>query len=129
MLNLFFVSLSTSFIVIFINQLLFYLNFTRYTFSLMKIVENSFINYFILFASLSLLLFLFAIILFKMNIKIRKSSYLFILSVAIFLIINLFLRIYNKINLDLQSILSLLFIVILSTYQYFYSIFYINSVK
>ena len=129
MLNLFFVSFSTSFIVIFINQLLFYLNFTRYTFSLMKIVENSFINYFILFASLSLLLFLFAIILFKMKIKIRKSSYLFILSVAIFLIINLFLRIYNKINLDLQSILSLLFIVILSTYQYFYSIFYINSVK
>lgn len=129
MLNLFFVSFSTSFIVIFINQLLFYLNFTRYTFSLMKIVENSFINYFILFASLSLLLFLFAIILFKMKIKISKSSYLFILSVAIFLIINLFLRIYNKINLDLQSILSLLFIVILSTYQYFYSIFYINSVK
>lgn len=129
MLNLFFVSLSTSFIVIFINQLLFYLNFTRYTFSLMKIVENSFINYFILFASLSLLLFLFAIILCKMKIKISKSSYLFILSVAIFLIINLFLRIYNKINLDLQSILSLLFIVILSTYQYFYSIFYINSVK
>ena len=129
MLNLFFVSLSTSFIVIFINQLLFYLNFTRYTFSLMKIVENSFINYFILFASLSLLLFLFAIILCKMKIKISKSSYLFILSVAIFFIINLFLRIYNKINLDLQSILSLLFIVILSTYQYFYSIFYINSVK
>lgn len=129
MLNLFFVSFSTSFIVIFINQLLFYLNFTRYTFSLMKIVENSFINYFILFASLSLLLFLFAIILCKMKIKISKSSYLFILSVAIFLIINLFLRIYNKINLDLQSILSLLFIVILSTYQYFYSIFYINSVK
>ena len=129
MINLFFVSLSTSFIVIFINQLLFYLNFTRYTFSLMKIVENSFINYFILFASLSLLLFLFAIILCKMKIKISKSSYLFILSVAIFLIINLFLRIYNKINLDLQSILSLLFIVILSTYQYFYSIFYINSVK
>ena len=129
MLNLFFISFSTSFIVIFINQLLFYLNFTRYTFSLMKIVENSFINYFILFASLSLLLFLFAIILFKMKIKISKSSYLFILSVAIFLIINLFLRIYNKINLDLQSILSLLFIVILSTYQYFYSIFYINSVK
>ena len=129
MLNLFFVSLSTSFIVILINQLLFYLNFTRYTFSLMKIVENSFINYFILFASLSLLLFLFAIILFKMKIKISKSSYLFILSVAIFLIINLILRIYNKINLDLQSTLSLLFIVILSTYQYFYSIFYINSVK
>ena len=129
MLNLFFVSFSTSFIVIFINQLLFYLNFTRYTFSLMKIVENSFINYFILFASLSLLLFLFAIILCKMKIKISKSSYWFILSVAIFLIINLFLRIYNKINLDLQSILSLLFIVILSTYQYFYSIFYINSVK
>ena len=129
MLNLFFVSFSTSFIVIFINQLLFYLNFTRYTFSLMKIVENSFINYFILFASLSLFLFLFEIILFKMKIKISKSSYLFILSVAIFLIINLFLRIYNKINLDLQSILSLLFIVILSTYQYFYSIFYINSVK
>ena len=129
MLNLFFISFSPSFIVIFINQLLFYLNFTRYTFSLMKIVENSFINYFILFSSLSLLLFLFAIILFKMKIKISKSSYLFILSVAIFLIINLFLRIYNKINLDLQSILSLLFIVILSTYQYFYSIFYINSVK
>lgn len=129
MLNLFFVSFSTSFIVIFINQLLFYLNFTRYTFSLMKIVENSFINYFILFASLSLLLFLFAIILCKMKIKISKSSYLFILSGAIFLIINLFLRIYNKINSDLQSILSLLFIVILSTYQYFYSIFYINSVK
>lgn len=129
MLNLFFVSFSTSFIVIFINQLLFYLNFTRYTFSLMKIVENSFINYFILFASLSLLLFLFAIILCKMKIKISKSSYLFILSAAIFFIINLFLRIYNKINLDLQSILSLLFIVILSTYQYFYSIFYINSVK
>ena len=129
MLNLFFVSFSTSFIVIFINQLLFYLNFTRYTFSLMKIVENSFINYCILFASLSLLLFLFAIILCKMKIKISKSSYLFILSAAIFFIINLFLRIYNKINLDLQSILSLLFIVILSTYQYFYSIFYINSVK
>ena len=129
MLNLFFISLSTSFIIVFINQLLFYLNFTNYSFSSFRLIENNIANYLIIFFSVSFILFVISFIFYKTKLRFKNSYFILLISIELFIAINLILRIYDKIFLDIQSIFSLLFMVILSTYQFFYSIIYLNVVK
>lgn len=129
MLNLFFISLSTSFIIVFINQLLFYLNFTNYSFSSFRLIENNIANYLIIFFSISFILFVISFIFYKTKLRFKNSYLILLISIELFIAINLILRIYDKIFLDIQSIFSLLFMVILSTYQFFYSIIYLNVVK
>ncbi len=129
MLNLFFISLSTSFIIVFINQLLFYLNFTNYSFSSFRLIENNIANYLIIFFSVSFILFVISFIFYKTKLRFKNSYLILLISIELFIAINLILRIYDKIFLDIQSIFSLLFMVILSTYQFFYSIIYLNVVK
>ena len=129
MLNLFFISLSTSFIIVFINQLLFYLNFTNYSFSSFRLIENNIANYLILFFSFRFILFVISFIFYKTKLRFKNSYLILLISIELFIAINLILRIYDKIFLDIQSIFSLLFMVILSTYQFFYSIIYLNVVK
>ena len=129
MLNLFFISLSTSFIIVFINQLLFYLNFTNYSFSSFRLIENNIANYLIIFFSVSFIVFVISFIFYKTKLRFKNSYLILLISIELFIAINLILRIYDKIFLDIQSIFSLLFMVILSTYQFFYSIIYLNVVK
>lgn len=129
MIKIFTISLFSSLTLILFNELFYLINFTSFSFNEISFASKYIYNIILLIGMLFLIYMIFGIILHFSKIKNRSNNNLFVISLVQFALIYFILHEFSLIKNDLQTILSLLLCVILSSYQFFYSIFYLNVVK
>lgn len=129
MIKIFTISLFSSLTLILFNELFYLINFTSFSFNEISFASKYIYNIILLIGMLFLIYMIFGIILHFSKIKNRSNNNLFVISFVQFTLIYFILHEFSLIKSDLQTILSLLLCVILSSYQFFYSIFYLNVVK
>ena len=129
MIKIFTISLFSSLTLILFNELIYLINFTSFSFIEISFASKYIYNIILLIGMLFLIYMIFGIILHFSKIKNRSNNNLFVISLVQFALIYFILHEFSLIKNDLQTILSLLLCVILSSYQFFYSIFYLNVVK
>lgn len=129
MIKVFTISLFSSLTLILFNELFYLINFTSFSFNEISLTSKYIYNIILLIGMLFLIYMIFGIILHFSKIKNRSNNNLFVISFVQFTLIYFILHEFSLIKSDLQTILSLLLCVILSSYQFFYSIFYLNVVK
>lgn len=129
MVNRIFICLSGAFSLVILNEFFYFFNFTGFSFGFTDLTGKYFYDLIIVFCSFFLLEFILSLGL--KRVKIRSAHPLFyLLPAAVFyLLLCLVLNLTGQLVKDLQSLLCLLFCAILSSYQFFYSIFYRNDVK
>ena len=129
MIKIFTISLFSSLTLILFNELFYLINFTSFSFNEISFASKYIYNIILLIGMLFLIYMIFGIILHFSKIKNRSNNNLFVISLVQCALIYFILHEFSLIKNDLQTILSLLLCVILSSYQFFYSIFYLNVVK
>lgn len=129
MIKVFTISLFSSLTLILFNELFYLINFTSFSFNEISLTSKYIYNIILLIGMLFLIYMILGIILHFSKIKNRSNNNLFVISFVQFTLIYFILHEFSLIKSDLQTILSLLLCVILSSYQFFYSIFYLNVVK
>lgn len=129
MIKVFTISLFSSLMLILFNELFYLINFTSFSFNEISLTSKYIYNIILLIGMLFLIYMILGIILHFSKIKNRSNNNLFVISFVQFTLIYFILHEFSLIKSDLQTILSLLLCVILSSYQFFYSIFYLNVVK
>ena len=129
MIKVFTISLFSSLTLILFNELFYLINFTSFSFNEIILTSKYIYNIILLIGMLFLIYMILGIILHFSKIKNRSNNNLFVISFVQFTLIYFILHEFSLIKSDLQTILSLLLCVILSSYQFFYSIFYLNVVK
>lgn len=122
-------SLISAFIFILLNEILYFFNFTNLTFSNIFHFQKAFYNYLILFVLIFIMLFLLSYCLSFIRLKDCNTYWFYIISCIIFIILLIVFSKTNRLEFSLQSAISLFLLVILTSYLFFYSIFYGNSVK
>lgn len=122
MVNLFICILFSSFILISFNELLYLTNFTSFSFGVLFNNFSYLINCLIVFVTISLLYFCCFLIFKMLNLKIKKNISYVLISIVEFILIYFIVNELVKINTSLQTSLSLLLSVILSSFQFFYTI-------
>jgi uncharacterized membrane protein YhaH (DUF805 family) len=122
-------SLFSAFIFILLNEILYFFNFTNLTFSNIFHFQKAFYNYLILFVLIFIMLFLLSYCLSFIRLKDCNTYWFYIISCFIFIILLIVFSKTNHLEFSLQSAISLFLLVILTSYLFFYSIFYGNSVK
>lgn len=122
MVNLFICILFSSFILISFNELLYLTNFTSFSFGTILGNFSYGINCIIVFVTLVLLYFCCFLIFKILNIKIKKNISYVLISVVEFILIYFVANELVKIDTSFQTALSLMLSVILSSFQFFYTI-------
>ena len=122
-------SLISAFIFILLNEILYFFNFTNLTFSNIFHFQKAFYNYLIFFLLIFIMLFLLSYCLSFIHLKDCNTYWFYIISCFIFIILLIIFSKTNRLEFSLQSAISLFLLVILTSYLFFYSIFYGNSVK
>lgn len=123
------ICLVSAFIFIFVNEILYFFNFTNLTFSIFFNFRKTIYNYLLLFLLIFVILFLLS-----QTIRIIKKDFYstfwyYIFSCLFFMILIIAFFESKILNLSVQSAISLFLVVILTSYLFFYSIFYENGVK
>ena len=129
MLSLLIICIVSSFILIGSNELFYFFNFTSFTFSSLKIIDNYWLDILIIVVIIILIEITITCLLICFKLKVKKLRDYFIISLIKFMILCFILIELKLFKIEFQSLISLLFSVILTTYQFFYSIFYSNVVK
>lgn len=123
------ISLFSSITLILFNELFYLINFTSFSFNEINFTSKYIYNIGLLMLIMFLIYLAIGIIIYFSKITNHSNRNLLVISIVQFIIIYFILNGFNLIKTDLQTILSLLLCVILSSYQFFYSIFYLNVVK
>ncbi len=123
------ISLFSSITLILVNELFYLINFTSFSFNEIDFKLNYLSNICLLILIIFVIYMIIGSIIYFSKISNQSNKNLLVISMVQFVVIYFTLSEFNLIKTDLQTILSLLLCVILSSYQFFYSIFYLNVVK
>lgn len=115
--------------VILLSELFYFLNFSNYSFNLLKIFNSKMMNYIFKFIIYLVVIFVITFIVEKKSKYRDLKRIIYVFSVLNFLLYMTIMIIYFQNNIDLQTILSSIFLSIFNSYSIFYSIFYKNIVK
>lgn len=115
--------------VILLSELFYFLNFSNYSFNLLKIFNSKMMNYIFKFIIYLVVIFVITFIVEKKSKYRDLKRIIYVFSALNFLLYMTIMIIYFQNNIDLQTILSSIFLSIFNSYSIFYSIFYKNIVK
>lgn len=121
-------SFISSSILILSNEIFHFLNMSELSFYIYDEI-NYFLELFILIMIISIFLFILSIFIGNRNIKFKNSYSIIIISFINFLIFSFIIKEIFFIKMSIQTILSLFLSTILFSYQFYYSIFYLDVVK
>lgn len=129
MINRIFICLSSAFSLVILNEFFYVFNFTGFSFGFTDLTGMYFADLTIVYFAFVLTGFVLSVPLSRMKKRGGHPLTYLIPATVVYLVLCLILNLTGQLIKDGQSLLCLYFLAILSSYQFFYSIFYRNDVK